>query len=36
MKKNVFFGGRLGLYKYLDMDKTVEAAFRLFEKIESE
>ena len=35
-EKNVFFGGRLGLYKYLDMDKTVEAAFRLFEKIESE
>lgn len=33
-EKNVFFGGRLGLYKYLDMDKTVEAAFALFNEIE--
>lgn len=31
---NVYFGGRLGLYKYLDMDKTVEAAFELFERLE--
>lgn len=31
---NVYFGGRLGLYKYLDMDKTVEAAFDLYKKIE--
>lgn len=25
-EKNVYFGGRLGLYKYLDMDQTVERA----------
>ncbi len=31
---NVYFGGRLGLYKYLDMDKTVEEAFSLFKKLE--
>ncbi len=24
--KNVFFGGRLGLYKYFDMDKVIKAA----------
>ena len=27
---NVIFGGRLGMYKYFDMDKTVEAAFELW------
>lgn len=32
-EKNVYFGGRLGEYKYYDMDKTVEAAFRLFKKM---
>ena len=32
---NVVFGGRLGLYKYLDMDDTVEAALEAFEKIKS-
>lgn len=26
---NVIFGGRLGMYKYLDMDKTIEAAILL-------
>lgn len=26
MEKNVIFGGRLGLYKYYDMDKVIEAA----------
>ena len=25
----VFFGGRLGNYKYYDMDKTIEAALAL-------
>lgn len=25
-RKNVIFGGRLGEYKYYDMDKTIEAA----------
>lgn len=28
-EKNVVFGGRLGLFKYLDMDDTVEAALDL-------
>jgi len=27
--KNVVFGGRLGLYKYYDMDKTIEEALKL-------
>lgn len=30
---NVSFGGRLGLYKYLDMDDTIEEAFKLVEKL---
>lgn len=29
--KNVLFGGRLGLYKYYDMDKTIEEALKLVE-----
>lgn len=29
---DVFFGGRLGTYCYLDMDKVIEEAFRLVEK----
>jgi UDP-galactopyranose mutase len=28
---NVFFGGRLGEYEYLDMDQTIERALDLFE-----
>ena len=32
--KNVYFGGRLGQYKYYDMDKTIEAAFQLLETLE--
>jgi len=28
---NVFFGGRLGEYKYLDMDQTIDRALDLFE-----
>ncbi len=28
-EKSVFFGGRLGNYKYYDMDKTIEAALEL-------
>ncbi len=32
--KNVTFGGRLGLYRYFDMDKTVEAALTFTESIE--
>lgn len=28
--KNVYFGGRLGLYRYADMDDTVEAALALW------
>ena len=31
-EKNVIFGGRLGAYKYYDMDQTVAAALRLCEK----
>ncbi|MBQ4447409.1 MAG: UDP-galactopyranose mutase [Clostridia bacterium] len=34
--KNVFFGGRLGSYRYLDMDDTIMDAFELFERIEAE
>ena len=30
---NLYFGGRLGLYKYLDMDKTIEAAFKLIDEL---
>lgn len=31
--KNVIFGGRLGLYKYLDMDDTIEEAFKLVDNL---
>ena len=31
-EKNVIFGGRLGEYKYYDMDKVIESAFRAAEK----
>ncbi len=31
-EKDVFFGGRLGDYKYYDMDKTVETALALVEE----
>ena len=30
---NVFFGGRLGTYRYLDMNKAIEEAFGLVEKL---
>ncbi len=30
---NVIFCGRLGEYKYLDMDKTIQSALRLFDSI---
>ncbi len=30
---NVYFGGRLGLYQYFDMDRTIEEAFKLFDEI---
>lgn len=32
-EKNVSFGGRLGLYKYYDMDDTIEAAFNLLKTL---
>lgn len=32
-EKNVLFGGRLGFYKYLDMDDTIEEAFQLLKSI---
>ena len=31
-KKNVFFGGRLGSYRYIDMDKAIAEALTLFEE----
>ena len=31
-EKNVIFGGRLAEYKYYDMDKVIESAFRAVEK----
>lgn len=31
--KNIYFIGRLGLYKYLDMDKAIEQCFKLCERI---
>ena len=30
-EKNVIFGGRLGDYKYYDMDKVIEAALEKLE-----
>lgn len=32
----VLFGGRLGQYKYYDMDDTIDAAFKFIEKISAE
>jgi len=32
-EKNIFFGGRLGAYKYINMDETVENALSLFRTI---
>lgn len=34
-EKNVYFGGRLGQYKYYDMDKVIEAAWELCESLEA-
>ena len=31
-EKNVIFGGRLGEYKYYDMDKVIESAFACVKK----
>lgn len=33
-EKNVYFGGRLGCYKYYDMDKTVEQAWALYDTLQ--
>lgn len=30
-EKNILFGGRLGQYRYYDMDKTIEAALKMVE-----
>jgi UDP-galactopyranose mutase len=35
MEQNVFFAGRLGSYRYLNMDMAVKEALDLFEKIKS-
>jgi len=34
-EKNVYFLGRLGRYKYINMDRCVEEALRLFEEIKN-
>ena len=31
--KNLYLGGRLGLYKYLDMDDTIIEAFKLLDQL---
>jgi UDP-galactopyranose mutase len=31
-EENVIFGGRLGLYRYFDMDKVIEAALEAVSK----
>ncbi len=33
LDSNIIFGGRLGLYKYLNMDQTIEEALNTFKKI---
>lgn len=33
---NLYLGGRLGLYQYLDIDKTIEKALDLFKKIKEQ
>lgn len=33
-EENIIFAGRLGEYKYYDMDKVIESAFNLFERLE--
>ena len=30
-EKNVIFGGRLGMYRYMDMDQVIEEALSLAE-----
>jgi UDP-galactopyranose mutase len=32
INSNIFFQGRLGTYKYLDMDDTISSAFNFFNK----
>ena len=32
-EKNIFFGGRLGEYKYYDMDNTIFNAIKMYEKV---
>ena len=33
-KEKIIFGGRLGEYKYYDMDKVIEAALNQWEKMQ--
>jgi UDP-galactopyranose mutase len=33
-EKNIFFGGRLGMYKYYNMDQVIEQALLLFDRVE--
>ena len=34
-EKNVYFGGRLGQYKYYDMDKVIRAALDMVKQVEA-
>lgn len=35
-QSKVVFGGRLGMYRYFDMDDTIAEAFRMFERMTGE
>lgn len=35
LEENVIFGGRLGEYKYYDMDKVIESAMNMWEKMKA-
>lgn len=35
-ESNIYFGGRLGSYKYYNMDETIEAALRLYIEVSEE
>ena len=32
-RDDIVFGGRLGEYRYYDMENTIESAFKLYENI---
>lgn len=35
-EKNIFFGGRLGNYQYINMDETVENALSLYKSVKNQ